>query len=405
MDPRLLPGEAAGLIGTSSLCKHDADSENKNSNWIWQGSSIGKGRYTCNDIYAIRLLALSGVASRNRGKNSYAYGHGVGFEQKVKKERHRILGEIVVRKNDLLGNPILDLEGNNDTSFLAKIPADIPFTFQAIDREGRPLNHSATWHQVRPGEKRNDCGGCHAHSQIPLDFETTAAATPLYAISDLTKTTPLLNVGGTTTIHSAISMTFEFTRDIVPILDRLALPIDYTAAIADTQAYNVHDSGLYNAVEFAGGTPQDLLTVARWIAIGLPKDTGDWELDEMRPALALDSDRRMLWIGANDDHTGVEPESLVVKIDGQPVTPIYLGENRWSTPFSGVGRVYASIDDNQGNRAIRERVFSLLPPSSQQIVASVRAVLLNVLGDTVSSCQAIEALRVLLSENEDVCTQ
>ena len=38
------------------------------------------------------------------------------------------------------------------------------------------LNMAQTWHQLRPGEIRNDCGGCHAHSQKPTLFEDTAAA-------------------------------------------------------------------------------------------------------------------------------------------------------------------------------------------------------------------------------------
>ena len=32
-------------------------------------------------------------------------------------------------------------------------------------RNGLVLNMAQTWHQVRPGEVRTDCGGCHAHSQ------------------------------------------------------------------------------------------------------------------------------------------------------------------------------------------------------------------------------------------------
>jgi hypothetical protein len=47
-------------------------------------------------------------------------------------------------------------------------------------------------HQVRPGEVRNDCGGCHAHSQKPTLFEKTAAAQSEYALFDLTRSTPLL---------------------------------------------------------------------------------------------------------------------------------------------------------------------------------------------------------------------
>ena len=86
----------------------------------------------------------------------------------------------------------LDPDGNPDTSFLAKIPADTAFTFQTLDKDGMVLNMAQTWHQLRPGEIRNDCGGCHAHSQKPTPFELTAAAKPNYEVFDLTRRTPLL---------------------------------------------------------------------------------------------------------------------------------------------------------------------------------------------------------------------
>ena len=70
------------------------------------------------------------------------------------------------------GQPI-DPDGNPDTSFLARIPADVAFTFQTLDRDGMVLNMAQTWHQLRPGEIRNDCGGCHAHSQKPTLFRDT----------------------------------------------------------------------------------------------------------------------------------------------------------------------------------------------------------------------------------------
>ncbi len=93
------------------------------------------------------------------------------------RERLRILGEIPVRKfGDRTAEQPLDPDGNPDTSFLAKIPADVAFTFQTLDKDGMVLNMAQTWHQVRPGEVRNNCGGCHAHSQQPTLFEKTAAA-------------------------------------------------------------------------------------------------------------------------------------------------------------------------------------------------------------------------------------
>src|SRR5262249_52916562 len=107
-------------------------------------------------------------------------------------ERMRILGEFPVRKFGAAGKQPLDTDGNPDTSFLAKIPADVPFTFQMLDKHGMVLTTAQTWHQVRPGEIRHDCGGCHAHSQKPTEFRATAAAKPDYPIWDLTQRTPLL---------------------------------------------------------------------------------------------------------------------------------------------------------------------------------------------------------------------
>ncbi|HRE28510.1 MAG TPA: hypothetical protein PK954_17835, partial [Anaerolineales bacterium] len=119
-------------------------------------------------------------------------------------------------------NPILDPEGNPDTSFLARVPADTPLTFQMLDRNGMVLTMAQTWHQVRPGEARYDCGGCHAHSQQPLDFEQTAAAQPDYNVLDLSQVTPLVthDTGGnpiTRTVDAPV-VNVEFYRDVRPIL-------------------------------------------------------------------------------------------------------------------------------------------------------------------------------------------
>jgi hypothetical protein len=172
-------------------------------------------------------------------------------------ERLRILGEIPVRKFGEPGRvsagstrgadatesprgadatPLaqpLDPDGNPDTSFLVKIPADVAFTFQTIDKNGMVLNMAQTWHQVRPGEIRNNCGGCHAHSQQPTLFEKTAAARDGYQLFDLTRQTPLLTTkrddqsGRQWDVKDESGLRFEKTvkdveyhRDIKPILAR-----------------------------------------------------------------------------------------------------------------------------------------------------------------------------------------
>jgi hypothetical protein len=81
-----------------------------------------------------------------------------------------------------------------------------------------------TWHMVRPGETRTDCGRCHAHSQLPTDFNQTAAGTGQSAITDLIDRVQLLtkDVTGNTTTRTINQRAFdvEYYRDIKPILQR-----------------------------------------------------------------------------------------------------------------------------------------------------------------------------------------
>jgi len=88
-------------------------------------------------------------------------------------ERLRVLGEIPVRhfnkdRGKFSSQP-LDPDGNPDTSFLAKIPADQSFRSRPSTRTACSLTWRE-WHQLRAGEVRNNCGGCHAHSQQPTPF-------------------------------------------------------------------------------------------------------------------------------------------------------------------------------------------------------------------------------------------
>lgn len=232
-------GTPYGLVGTSSFYKRDSKpgtgqaayngldpfntfQNGASSNWSSQGAD--SGLYDDSEIHAVRIVAMEPTAHLSYGPNSKTSSESSNNWQNHANERLRILGEIPLRKYDSGGNPILDPEGNPDTSFLAKIPADVPFTFQTIDKDGRVLNNSQTWHQVRPGEVRNDCGGCHAHSQQPLLFNQTAAAQPDYRVLDLANTTPVLSKDseGEPTIKTFAqgAVDIEYYRDIKPILQR-----------------------------------------------------------------------------------------------------------------------------------------------------------------------------------------
>jgi hypothetical protein len=238
---RHLPeGTPFGLVGTSSLYKResypngavppgkvtasyagkddpwrglDAFTSHGNGmplNWHNQGSDAGL--YSNEDIHAVRILIMEPTTDRNRGPRSGRLFHGHALE------RLRILGEIPVRKVGPDGREPLDPDGNPDTSFLARIPADTAFTFQLLDRHGMVLTMAQTWHQLRPGEARTDCGGCHAHSQSPTPFEATAAARPDYEVWDLVDRTPLLAAAGVR-FESGVK-DVEYHRDVKPILAR-----------------------------------------------------------------------------------------------------------------------------------------------------------------------------------------
>lgn len=235
---QLPAGTPYGLVGTSSFYKRDSSpgqgdsdfdgldpfntSENgASSNWDWQGADAGK--YSNSDIWAVRILAMEPITDRRYGPGHSPHNHAGEFISHAN-EKLRILGEIPLRKFNANSNPILDSEGNPDTSFLAKIPADTPFTFQTLDRNGMVLNASQTWHQVRPGEMRANCGGCHAHSQMPLAFAGTAASSANYPVKNLAESTTLItrDAQGNNSIEELQTsvVDIEFYRDIRPILQQ-----------------------------------------------------------------------------------------------------------------------------------------------------------------------------------------
>lgn len=151
-------------------------------NWQNQGADVGL--YTNDDIHAVRILAQEPTTMRSGAQGGRLFHNHA-------RERLRILGEIPLRVFTSGKQPI-DPDGNPDTSFLAKIPADAAFTFQTIDKRGMVLNSAQTWHQLRPGEMRVNCGGCHAHSQQPTPFEKTRAGQADYSVWDLVNTRPLV---------------------------------------------------------------------------------------------------------------------------------------------------------------------------------------------------------------------
>jgi hypothetical protein len=247
LSPHLPEGTPFGLVGSSSMYKRESFPDGKvakgsvTATWPrdkqpvpydmgwqnWRSQGADAGLYSNEDVHAVRILVMDPTTDRRNGPKA-----GQLFRSHAM-ERLRILGEIPVRKFDKDGKQPLDPDGNPDTSFMAKIPADVAWTFQTLDKDGIVLNMAQTWHQTRPGEVRTNCGGCHAHSQKPTDFARTLAAKKDYSLFDLTKQTPLLTSKANDEskkqwdVKAETGLRFdravknvEYHRDVKPILDR-----------------------------------------------------------------------------------------------------------------------------------------------------------------------------------------
>lgn len=208
-------------------------------------------------------------------------------------ERMGVIGEIPLRKFETDGSPILDSVGDPDTSFLAKIPADRSWTFQLLDRHGRVLTHAMTWHQVRPGEVRTDCRGCHAHHQPGIVFEGTVASQSDYNPVDLTKSMryvewfrdvkPILEKNGCIDCHSGENPAGEFVID-----DELRgrgprgndNDGEHVLSFRSTQSYMLDRIiGLLPDEDQMPKdrdplSPEEISTIATWIDLGMPLDRG-----------------------------------------------------------------------------------------------------------------------------------
>lgn len=261
--------------------------------------------YTNADIEAIRIVYQQGTP---RGYRPATHWEATGVE------RMGVLGEIPLRKFNPDGSPVLDARGDPDTSFLAQIPADTSFAFQLLDKHGRALTMPNTWRQVRPGETRTDCRGCHAHHVPGIEFDGTYASRPEYKAPDLTDSLKFV----------------EWFRDVKPILDRHCVEChgedaaEAAFVITDTLHRNTTyvnglrstQSRLVDAVlgkiegidRMPKGKPPlsdaEIRTLATWIDLGAPVDRGAYWQD-LRPESTPDAG------GNGDDLISAEHQRLL----------------------------------------------------------------------------------------------
>jgi len=171
--------------------------------------------YTDDEICGVEIIAIHPNEIGNIGENIIT---PLG-------ERQTFLGQVYTRNKDVNGDPILDINGNEDTSFLIEMPANIAYTMSGIDCDGNALNRDQAWQSLKPKELKT-CGGCHVHSRPPLvQFSQSHAATPGFVHTQLGKgNVPMLaglDVNGDIQIDNFVGYDYvpEFTRDIRPILE------------------------------------------------------------------------------------------------------------------------------------------------------------------------------------------
>jgi len=174
-DQRLPAGAPWGLTGAASMYDRETRSLNGTPWNMKDGGGKMSGRAYMNlavsgselavfdndEIYGIRIL----MPVPNIPKEIYK-----GDEKWSGNQRHhlRILGEYPVRKPDSNGAEPMDDQGNPDTSFIVRVPADTPFLMETIDKRGMALDIETASRSVARGEQQF-CAGCHVHTRAGMD--------------------------------------------------------------------------------------------------------------------------------------------------------------------------------------------------------------------------------------------
>ncbi|MCF6325343.1 MAG: DUF5011 domain-containing protein [Gammaproteobacteria bacterium] len=200
-DPRLPAGAPYGLTGAASMFDRETLSLNGTPWNMKDGGGAMSGRTYLNlassgaelaifdndEIYGVRVL----MPVPDVPKDLYK-----GDEKWVHFQRHhlRILGEYPVRKPDGNGVEPMDNQGNPDTSFIVRVPADTPFLMQTIDKRGMALDIETTSRSVVRGEQQF-CSGCHVHTRTGMDTLASRAKINTSEFGDFTGASAPLFIG------------------------------------------------------------------------------------------------------------------------------------------------------------------------------------------------------------------
>ncbi len=235
-DLRLPAGAPWGLSGAASLYDRETRSLNGIPWNMQDGGGVMAGRTYLNlaangadlaifdnaEVYGIRVLLPLPPVPNN-------YSGGVEQWAGIQKHHMRILGEFPVRKAD--GTP-LDGQGNPDTSFIVRLPADTPFLFQSIDKRGMALDIETAARTVARGEQQL-CTGCHVHTREGMDPFQSLAKRDTSVFGDFTgQSAPLfagLDSAGKPQVRSAT----DIYRSLAGVNARRSFAVDWKNGISD----------------------------------------------------------------------------------------------------------------------------------------------------------------------------
>ncbi len=196
---------------------------------------------------------------------------------------------------ELLGVYAIAEQNQSDYSFLARVPANVPFDFHLLDsRYGMKLVDVRSWHSLKPRERRTDCGGCHQHEAgtgIPFEGKEASRKPAL----DMTSQTRYVEYDANcrprlTSSATPVRTLFEWKADIWPGFQKHCGGCHDATRSHDVAALAaldfVDEESAYDALRerhYASSAQGALGSPAFWAAYGQRTDGRDNNLPVYRP--------------------------------------------------------------------------------------------------------------------------
>ncbi|OUR60596.1 hypothetical protein A9Q74_12700 [Colwellia sp. 39_35_sub15_T18] len=275
-------------LGDSGQVPYSPNQANKNINAEMQelvSQSAGLNRVQnqvdfCEYLLPENVLGVAVNLTSNKLRG--AYGNYQSRGESMIGETSRLLG-------------VYSVKDQQDQSFKAIIPANVPFDFHLLDRKtGLKLTDTRSWHSLKPEESRTNCGGCHQHEKNKaIPFEDTFA--DQNGPMDMVNKTTFIDYDAicqpevkTSTLPSL--ETLEWAADIWPGFDKNCSSCHNSSNSSDEQALTAlsyeNEEEAYKALNDRNFISQTLGAIgspAWWAARGQRSDGRNNDLEKYQP--------------------------------------------------------------------------------------------------------------------------